>query len=301
MPTILDGRLVRAELKKALITKIHNLISPDGVPFQPTLAIVQVGDRPDSAAFIAAKKKFAAEIGVKEIHVKLKATTTQADIIRAVAALDADPSVQGIIVQLPLPLTIDKDAVFAAISPRKDVDGLTAANVQRWLEGRENESRGSEIHPSSQSVIWPATARGIRELLDFYHIPLAGKHVVVVGRSSLVGKPVAAMCLAENATVTVCHSQTTNLALHTRRADILIVAIGKPRFIGASYVREGQVVIDVGISKVDQPEQGKSVMAGDVDFEVVKDIVAAITPVPGGVGQMTVLALFENLVDTNSF
>ena len=293
MSTILDGRLVRAELKKALITKIHNLISPDGVPFQPTLAIVQVGDRPDSTAFIAAKKKFAAEIGVKDIHVKLKETTTQADIIRAVAALDADTSVQGIIVQLPLPLTIDKDAVFASISPRKkDVDGLTAANVQKWLEAPS----------ASQSVMWPATARGIRELLAFYKIPVAGKHVVVVGRSSLVGKPVAAMCLAENATVTVCHSQTANLAEHTRRADILIVAIGKPHFIGASYVRAGQVVIDVGINKVNQPgEEGKSVMTGDVDFEAVKNIVAAITPVPGGVGQMTVLALFENLLDECTF
>jgi methylenetetrahydrofolate dehydrogenase (NADP+)/methenyltetrahydrofolate cyclohydrolase len=200
--------------------------------------------------------------------------------------------VQDIIVQLPLPLTIDKDAVFAAISPRKDVDGLTAANVQKWLEAPS----------ASQSVMWPATARGIRELLAFYKIPLAGKHVVVVGRSSLVGKPVAAMCVAENATVTVCHSQTANLAEHTRRADILIVAIGKPRFIGASYVTEGQVVIDVGINKVNQPgEEGKSVMTGDVDFEAVKNIVSAITPVPGGVGQMTVLALFENLLDECTF
>jgi methylenetetrahydrofolate dehydrogenase (NADP+)/methenyltetrahydrofolate cyclohydrolase len=292
--TILDGRLVRAELKKALIKKVKDL------PVLPTLAIIQVGDRPDSTAFIAAKKKFAADIGVKEIHVKLKATATQAEIIRAVTALDADPSVHGIIVQLPLPLAIDKDAVFAAISPKKDVDGLTAANVQRWLEGRGNEGHESKARSSSQSVLWPATARGIRELLDFYHIPLAGKHVVVVGRSSLVGKPVAAMCLAENATVTVCHSQTANLAEHTRCADILIVAIGKPHFINASYVRKGQVVIDVGISKMDGTEQGKSIMAGDVDFEAVKNIVSAITPVPGGVGQMTVLALFENLFDASS-
>ena len=146
--------------------------------------------------------------------------------------------------------------------------------------------------------MWPATARGIRELLAFYKIPLADKHVVVVGRSSLVGKPVAAMCLAENATVTVCHSQTTNLAEHTRTADILIVAIGKPHYIGASYVREGQVVIDIGISKTKSVVGTGDSFVGDVDFEGVKNIVGAITPVPGGVGQTTVLALFENLVDT---
>jgi len=246
--TILDGRLVRAELKKALIKKIKDL------PVPPTVAIVQVGDRPDSTVFIAAKRKFAAEIGVKEVHIKLKETATQTEIIHAVATLDVDSSVHGIIVQLPLPLSIDKDTVLTAISPKKDIDGLTTANVQKWLEGRGSE--GHQSHQSGNSTMWPATARGIRELLDFYHIPLAGKHVVVVGRSSLVGKPVAAICLAENATVTVCHSQTTNLAEHTRHADILIVAIGKPHFINASYVRKGQVVIDVGISKMDGPEQG---------------------------------------------
>jgi methylenetetrahydrofolate dehydrogenase (NADP+)/methenyltetrahydrofolate cyclohydrolase len=287
MPTILDGRLVRAERKKVLIKKIKDLVSPKGAPFQPTLAIIQVGDRPDSTAFIAAKRKFATEIGAKEKYVKISDTSshqaTHAEVIRVVSILDADTSVHGIIVQLPLPLSIDKDAVFATISPKKDVDGLTTTNVQRWLEGRGSNS--------GENTVWPATARGIRDLLAFYNIPLADKHVVVVGRSSLVGKPVAAMCLAENATVTVCHSQTANLAEHTRRADILIVAIGKPHYIGTSYVREGQVVIDVGITKTDAG------LVGDVDFDAVKNIVSAITPVPGGVGQMTVLALFENLVD----
>ena len=284
MPTILDGRLVRAELKKALIERIKNLVASHvdsrGVHLRPTLAIIQVGDRPDSTAFIASKRKFAVEIGAKEIYVKLKSTVNQTEVIRAVATLDADSSVHGIIVQLPLPLAMDKDAVLAAISTKKDIDGLTNINVQKWLDGRED-------------AMWPATARGIRELLTFYNIPLAGKNVVVVGRSSLVGKPVAAMCLAENATVTICHSQTANLAEYTRRADVLIVAIGKPHYIDASYVREGQVIIDVGISKTDTG------LAGDVDFEAVKGIVSAITPVPGGVGQMTVLALFENLVDVS--
>ncbi len=271
-PIIIDGRIVRNELKKELVKKIAEKVT------KPTLAIIQVGDRPDSNHFISAKKKLALELGITERHIRLPETATEIEIITAVSNIDSDPAVQGIIVQLPLPLSIDADAVISAISPEKDVDGLGAVNVKKLLDGRVDATM-------------PATVRGVKELFAFYKIKLEGKHVVVVGRSSLVGKPMAAMCLAENATVTICHSKTVDLASYTRQADVLIVAVGKPKLIGSSYVRQGQVVIDVGITDVD------GALVGDVDFEAVKDIVAAITPVPGGVGQMTVLALFENLVD----
>ncbi len=277
IPQILDGRIARAELKKALIERVSRYSGSDNSK-RPRLVIIQVGNRDDSNYYIRAKKKFAAEIGVDEKHLQFGDDVTQDELLRVIETANNDVGVQGIIVQLPLPVSINKDAVLAAIAPKKDVDGLGAVNVSKWLEARED-------------AILPATIRGVRELLQFYNIPLAGKHVVMMGRSSLVGKPMAAMCLGENATVTVCHSKTLDTAKYTKEADILIVAIGKPNHIDASYVRKGQIVIDVGITSV----EGK--LVGDVDFDSVKGIVEAITPVPGGVGQMTVLALFENLID----
>jgi methylenetetrahydrofolate dehydrogenase (NADP+)/methenyltetrahydrofolate cyclohydrolase len=276
MAHILDGKKARAELKQALIQKRA------GLSVQPHLVIIQVGDRPDSAAYISAKKKFAAEIGVRETHITISESADEKEVIRVIENANADPSVHGIIVQLPLPLSMDADAVMHVIDPEKDVDGLTETNVKKWLEGRAD-------------ALWPATTRGIRELLDFYDVPLEGKHVVMVGRSSLVGKPTAAMCLAENATVTVCHSKTKNVAELTRSADVIIVAVGRPAYIGAGNVKSGQTVIDVGITA---DSAGK--LVGDVDYDAVVPIIGstgAITPVPGGVGVMTVLALFENLVD----
>jgi methylenetetrahydrofolate dehydrogenase (NADP+)/methenyltetrahydrofolate cyclohydrolase len=278
---ILDGKNAREEIKKALIEKVKGLMT------QPHLVIIQVGERGDSEAYIKAKRKFAVEIGARETHIKLAETASETEIIRAVENANADPRVHGIIVQLPLPLSIDANTVMNVIDPQKDVDGLTAINVEKWMEGRED-------------AIWPATTRGIREILNFYDISLEGKKVAMLGRSTLVGKPTAAMCVAENATVTICNSKTPNTAEITRAADIIIVAIGKPRLIDDSYIniREGkmseQVIIDVGINLVD----GK--LVGDVDYDLVAPALGdrgAITPVPGGVGQMTVLALFENLID----
>ena len=272
---ILDGKKPRAAYKKTLLEKMK------GLAVTPHLAIIQVGARTDSDAYIGAKKKFAAEIGVHETHVALPAAATQAEIIAAVEHANTDPAVHGIIVQLPLPLSIDTDAVINAIDPAKDIDGLTAANVKKWLEGRAD-------------AIWPATTRGVRELLDFYGITLEGKKVAMLGQSNLVGKPTAALCLAEGAVVTVCHSGTQNTTEVTRAADIIIVAIGKPKLIGPEYITTGQVVIDIGITSVG----GK--LTGDVDYDAVAPLLGpngAITPVPGGVGQMTVLALFENLID----
>ena len=278
---ILDGKNARAEIKKALIERVK------GLAVQPHLVIIQVGARTDSDAYINAKKKFAAEIGARETHIALPEKTIQEALIRIVENANANPAIHGIIVQLPLPLAIDRDTILNAIDPSKDVDGLTAANVQKWTEGRAD-------------AIWPATTRGIRELLKFYDISLDGKKVAMIGRSNLVGKPTAAMCEAENATVTVCHSKTLNTAEITKQSDVVIVAIGKPKLIGPSYMNVGQgrmseqVIVDIGTTSVD----GK--LVGDVDFDAVAPLLGehgAITPVPGGVGQMTVLALFENLVD----
>ena len=283
MPIILDGKVVRAARKQALIERISARATELGASSSiPCLAIIQVGSRPDSTSFIQAKKKFAAEIGVKEIHIQISETANSAEIVSHISKLNADASVHGIIVQLPLPAHIDRDAVIAAIDPEKDTDGLTPHHVNGWLEGRED-------------AVWPATARGIREMLAHYDISLFGKKVVVIGRSMLVGKPIAAMCLNENATVTVAHSQTPDLAAVTRLADVVIVAIGKSRFIGTDHLRDGQIVVDVGINT--EVADGARKLVGDVDYASVRDVVTAISPVPGGVGQMTVLALFENLID----
>lgn len=281
MPIILDGKVVRAARKQALIERVSERAAELGGGI-PCLAIIQVGNRPDSTSFINAKKKFAAEIGVKEIHIQIPETANSAEIISHISKLNTDASVHGIIVQLPLPSHIDRDAVIGAIDPKKDTDGLTPHNVNAWLEGRGD-------------AVWPATARGIREMLAHYDISLFSKKVTVIGRSMLVGKPIAAMCLNENATVTVAHSQTPDLAAVTRLADVVIVAIGKPRFIGTDHLRDGQIVVDVGINT--EIVDGVRKLVGDVDYASVKDTVAAISPVPGGVGQMTVLALFENLID----
>lgn len=288
MPTILDGKIVRAARKQMLIERIQTHATELGATsLAPCLAIIQIGNRPDSTSFINAKKKFAAEIGVKEIHIQIPDSATATEIISHISKLNADVSVHGIIVQLPLPSHIDRDTVISAIDPKKDTDGLTPLNMNAWLEGKND-------------AVWPATARGIREMLAHYDISLYGKKVTVIGRSMLVGKPIIAMCLNENATVTVAHSKTDDLASFTRLADVVIVAIGKPHFIGIDHLRDGQIVVDVGINiKIDTSGGGMRLkkLVGDVDFSSVKDIVSAISPVPGGVGQMTVLALFENLID----
>lgn len=260
---LLDGKTARAHYASLLEKRIKEL------SFVPCLVILQVGNRTDSDSYIKAKKSFAQKIGVNEIHINFDENISQEELIEAIKKYNADESVNGIIVQLPLPPRINSEIVLNLINPKKDIDGLNCAT--KFL---------------------PATARGIKELIKFYKIELAGKKVTVVGRSKLVGKPTAKMCHEEGAIVTVCHSKTENMAQKTKDADILIVAIGKPNLVGKEYVKEGQIVIDVGITR---HSEGK--LVGDVDFNEVKDLVQMITPVPGGVGQMTVLALFENLID----
>ncbi|MDE2040777.1 MAG: bifunctional 5,10-methylenetetrahydrofolate dehydrogenase/5,10-methenyltetrahydrofolate cyclohydrolase [Patescibacteria group bacterium] len=279
---IIDGRALRDALMPTLAERVKALSRP------PVLAIIQAGDRPDSTAFIKAKKSCAAKIGVAVKHIHVSETISQADLRTVIEACNADEAIHGLIVQLPLPPGIDRTAMIEAIDPRKDVDALTSRRVKEWLEGK-------------RGAIMPATARGIRTLLAQNGIPLSGAKAAVIGRSMLVGKPIMAMCLAENATVTVCHSQTPDLSRITAAADIVIAAAGKPGLVGKEHVRTGQTIIDVGINtvlgdKLDDEIEGRK-LVGDVDFEAVRNIVAAITPVPGGVGPMTVVSLFENLLD----
>jgi methylenetetrahydrofolate dehydrogenase (NADP+)/methenyltetrahydrofolate cyclohydrolase len=281
-PLILDGRAVRESLIPQLRERVAALSKP------PKLAIIQVGDRSDSTAFIRGKKALAAKLGIAEKHIQTSADIPQNELIDIIRECNADLEINGIIVQLPLPPAIDRDRVIDAIDPRKDVDALTSANVKRWFEGRAD-------------ALLPATARGIRTLLAHYKIELFGKKVTVIGRSTLVGKPITTMCLNENATVTVCHSKTPDLAAETKNADIIVVATGHPGLITAKHVHKDQVVIDVGINtvrgeKLDEEVEGDK-LVGDVDFASVSKKVAAITPVPGGVGPMTVISIFENLLD----
>ncbi len=281
-PLILNGRTTREALLPAFILKVKKL------PFRPVLAIVQVGDRKDSSAFIKGKKSFAAKVGIDVKHIQLAESATEQEVFDVVRECNADPLVNGVIVQLPLPEHIDKEKAINAVDPRKDVDAISAASVEKWSSGKSG-------------ALIPATARGIRELLEHNSISLQGKKVCVVGRSALVGTPIAVMCRNEGATVTVCNKKTPDLAAETKLSDILIVAAGKAGLISSEHVSKGQVIVDVGINavaedKLEDEAKGKK-LVGDVDFDKVKDIVSAISPVPGGVGPMTVFALFENLAD----
>ena len=272
MALILDGKKIRDERLPALKAEFSALST------RPTLAIVQVGDRPDSNSYINQKKIFAEKVGVKIWHLRFTAEMGSERVIEEIKVLNNDPEVQGIIVQIPLPEGWDKKTIINNITPNKDVDGLTDNNQEKFYAGR------------ADSFI-PATARGVMTMLDFYNISVDGKRAVVVGRSELVGKPIAQLLRMRGAMVEVCHRQTEDIPFVSGQADILVVAAGSPKLIGMSGVKAGQVVIDVGINKTNSGQ-----LTGDVDFEAVKNIVGAISPVPGGVGPLTVLSLFENLL-----
>ncbi len=283
---IISGKIAREALATELVKKVQALSA------KPKLAIIQVGDREDSASYIRAKKNFALKIGAEVIHAKFPLEITQDKLILAIKDFNSDKSINGIIVQLPLPEHLDKKTIIDSVDPKKDVDGLGSVQIDRWSNDKDG-------------AILPATARGVGELLKFYDVSLSGKKVTVTGRSNLVGRPIAVMCSKSGAEVIVCHSKTseTDLISSAKGADIIIVAAGKPKLIGANHVKSGQIIIDVGINTVQgevlDGEVENKKLVGDVDFEAVKDLVAAITPVPGGVGPMTVLALFENLVDAS--
>ena len=243
----------------------------------PGLAVVLVGEDPASAIYVRNKERACKKLGMNGTVLRLPEETTQQELLSTVQRLNEDPAVHGILVQLPLPRHLDEREVIRAIDPDKDVDGFHPINAGRLLIGEPG--------------FVPCTPKGVMRLLEIEDVPLSGKHAVVVGRSNIVGKPMALLLLQENATVTICHSRTADLAAHTRRADILVAAIGKPRFITADMVKDGAVVVDVGINRVD----GK--LCGDVDFEPVSQKASYITPVPGGVGKMTIAMLMENAVE----
>jgi methylenetetrahydrofolate dehydrogenase (NADP+)/methenyltetrahydrofolate cyclohydrolase len=271
---ILDGKEVSSKIKEILRETIQKLA------FQPKLVIIQVGENKESEVYITRKKKFAEEINAQVLHIKYSESVKETEIINEIEKLNRDKTVNGIIVQLPLPLSLNRTKIIDSIDKDKDVDGQTASNLKNLLE--------------NQKGFIPATTQGIQTLLFENGIEIKGKKVVVVGRSTLVGKPTALAFLNKDATVTICHSQTVDLKEETKRADILIIAMGKPKFINDEFVSTNQVVIDVGINSLNEK------VVGDVDMESVKDIVKYISPVPGGVGPMTVASLFQNLVEAAS-
>ena len=274
MAQIIDGKLISAQIKEE-VKEATAKLAAEGK--EVTLAVIQVGNDPASSVYVGNKKKACEYVGFRSLSYELAEETTEQELLDLIAELNGRADVDGILVQLPIPKHMDEDKVIAAISPDKDVDGFHAVSVGHLWIGKEG--------------FVSCTPAGIIELLKRSDIDIAGKECVVVGRSNIVGKPMAALMLRENATVTVCHSRTADLKEVTKRADILIVAIGKPQFITADYVKPGATVIDVGIHRL----EGKK-LCGDVAYTEVEPIAGAITPVPGGVGPMTIATLMRNTV-----
>lgn len=276
---LLDGRLVSDFLLKSAARECQKLKKKK---INPKLVIILVGSNPASLSYIRQKEKAAAKVGISYEQKNLPTNTTTKKLITIIEKLNRDKSVHGILVQLPLPAHIDAPLIIRAIEPKKDVDGFGAYNLGKMFLSPEFEN------------LAPCTPKGIISMLEYYKISPAGKNVVIVGRSNIVGKPLAVMLINRDATVTVCHSKTKNLADFTRKADILVAAVGRPRMITAKMVKKGAVVIDVGVTRV---ENG---LVGDTDFENVKKKAAWITPVPGGVGPMTVACLIQNVIHAAS-
>ena len=275
MAQLIDGKAISQQIKDELKAEVEALKN-DGTDI--CLAVIQVGDDPASSVYVRNKKRACAYIGVESRAYELPEDTTEEQLVELVKELNADDTVNGILVQLPLPAQIDEDKIIRTISPDKDVDGFHPESVGSLCIGR----------PGFVSC----TPAGIIQLLKRSEIDIEGKHCVVIGRSNIVGKPMALLMLRENATVTICHSRTKNLKEICKEADILIVAIGKPKMIDASYVKDGATVIDVGIHR-----DANNKLCGDVDFASVEPVAGAITPVPGGVGPMTIAMLMNNCVE----
>ncbi len=276
MAKIIDGKAIATEIKDELKEKVAAL-KAEGKEI--CLAVIQVGNDPASTVYVGNKKKACSYIGIESRSYELAEETTEEELLELIGILNADDTVNGILVQLPLPAHIDENKVIRTISYKKDVDGFHPQSVGALSIG--------------QPGFVSCTPAGIIELLKRSGIEIDGKECVIIGRSNIVGKPMALLLLRENGTVTVCHSHTKNMKEITKRADILVVAIGKAKMIDESYIKEGAVIIDVGM---DRDENGK--LCGDVDFESVKDKVSAITPVPGGVGPMTITMLMKNCVES---
>ncbi len=282
---IINGTQVAAEIREELKERVRKL-KDNGVT--PSLAVVLAGEDPASVSYVTAKAKGAAEVGIYEETIRLAADTPEEEVLKNVDNLNKDPKFHGILVQLPLPKHISTEKVINYISPEKDVDGFHPVNVGKLLRG--------------ESCPMPCTPHGIQQLLVRSGYDPRGKHVVICGRSNLVGKPLAAILMQKkngaNATVTVCHTGTKDIASFTKQADIVVAAMGSPKTITADMVKDGAVVIDVGVNRVEDKTREKGYrLVGDVDFEAVKEKAAAITPVPGGVGPMTVTMLLMNTIE----
>ena len=275
MAEIIDGKLVSNKLREELKIEIAEFKNNYGIT--PGLAVIMVGDNPASAVYVRNKHKACADVGITSYQIELPSETSENELLSKIDELNADKNVHGILVQLPLPKHIDEEKVINRISPDKDVDAFHPINVGKIMIGNYS--------------LLPCTPAGIMELLRHYNVDITGKKCVVVGRSNIVGKPMALLLLEKHGTVTVCHSRTRELSEITREADILVVAIGRACFLTADMVKDGAVVIDVGINRL---PDGK--LAGDVDFEPVAERASLITPVPGGVGPMTITMLLKNTI-----
>jgi methylenetetrahydrofolate dehydrogenase (NADP+) / methenyltetrahydrofolate cyclohydrolase len=277
--TILDGKALAQKMQGELKTKIDRLQPQIGRP--PGLAVLMVGGNPASAAYVKGKETACAKIGINSFGKHFPITATQAELTAVIHELNADDRVDGILVQLPLPDHLDSVALLYEIAPHKDADGLHPLNLGHLVR--------------SEPGLRSCTPAGVMRLMKEYNLEVAGKNAVVVGRSILVGKPLALMLLDANATVTIAHSKTPNLAEVCRQADILVAAVGRERMITADMVKPGSIAIDVGINRITQPD-GKSRLVGDMDFDGILSIASHLTPVPGGIGAMTVTMLLENTV-----
>jgi methylenetetrahydrofolate dehydrogenase (NADP+)/methenyltetrahydrofolate cyclohydrolase len=280
---IIDGKQAAAQLRVAISEEVTALKKSKGIT--PSLTVVLVGDDPASQVYVRNKGKQTREVGMISTEIRLDENCTQAELLSQLANLNNDKSVHGILVQLPLPKHIDESVIIAAITPEKDVDGFHAMNSGRLLNGEPG-------------ALVPCTPQGCI-ILAKQHLgnDLSGKHAVVVGRSNIVGKPVALLLLQENCTVTIAHSRTENLPQICQQADILIAAVGRAEFVQADWVKEGATVIDVGINRIEDTTTGKMKLVGDVDYAAVSDVCGAITPVPGGVGPMTIACLLKNTLE----
>lgn len=276
MGKIIDGKAIAARIRQEIALEVERL-KKDGTT--PGLAVVLVGEDPASRVYVSMKEKACAQAGIYSAEHKLPADTTESALLALVDELNRDRRIDGILVQLPLPKQINESKVLEAISPAKDVDGFHPYNVGRLVTGNP--------------LFQPCTPYGVMKMLEDAGVDLNGKEVVVVGRSNIVGKPVALMCLAQHATVTLCHSRTRDLPEQVRRADVVIAAVGRPEMIKGDWIKEGAVVIDVGMNRV-----GEKKLVGDVEFAAASERAAAITPVPGGVGPMTITMLLYNTVES---
>ncbi|RKX64015.1 MAG: bifunctional methylenetetrahydrofolate dehydrogenase/methenyltetrahydrofolate cyclohydrolase FolD [Thermodesulfobacteriota bacterium] len=283
---IIDGKSIAQEIREKIKKEVEEL--KEKYDIVPGLVTILVGDDPASISYVKGKQKIAQALGFYSVEERLPENVSEDELIKLIDKYNKDLRIHGILVQLPLPKSINERRVINAIDPRKDVDGFHPINVGKMIIG--------------EPCFLPCTPYGILVILEKIGCQVEGAEAVVVGRSNIVGKPIANLLMQKrktvgNATVTICHTRTKDLTFHTKRADILIVAVGKPKFITADMVKEGAIVIDVGVNRIGTTPEGKAILCGDVDFDAVKEKVSAITPVPGGVGPMTITMLMKNTLE----